>query len=151
LRARGRNPLGEVIHNPVGSLLLHRFQRVACQESKNFCSCSPACLDSCGGVFYHKAYSRVSHHDGKQRDTYILLHRRQPSLLLLSMGRGWVPSSIRTTLSIWQGAAHFGFPFCTSWAATKTLGLGIPIRLSACEAYSRVAEWKVSLRRSIAR
>ena len=43
---------------------------------------------------------------------------------------------------------HCGFPFCTSWAATKTLGSGIPTTLSASEAYSRVAEWEVSLRRA---
>jgi hypothetical protein len=36
-------------------------------------------------------------------------------------------------------STHCGFPFCTSWAAMKTLGLGIPTTLSACEAYSRVA------------
>ena len=70
-----------------------------------------------------------------REDTYILSYQPWPYSLL---------GSALGSISLYT--LHFGkkgFPFCTSWAATKSLGLGIPTASSACDAYSRVAEWKV--------
>ena len=57
LRAESKSALGEVVNDPVWFLLQYRFRRVARQKSKNLCSCSPACSDSCRRIFHHKAYS----------------------------------------------------------------------------------------------